>query len=157
MDDQPVTLTATVAAEASLDGEAHSEEKDVTVAAVGAHDFDESITANVTVTAATCTAAGSKTVKCSLCDETKETTLQALGHDWGAWTVKTPATETEPGVEERACSRCDATETREIPAASGEEPTPKPVIKCTCLERFIAFIKGVVRLLKNVFDPEKIC
>ena len=107
---------------------------------------------------ATCTAAGSKTVKCSRCDETKETTLKALGHDWGAWTVKTPATETEPGVEERACSRCDVTETRAISATDEEEePTPHFVIKCTCLERFIAFIKGVIRLIKNVFDPEKIC
>ena len=41
-------------------------------------------------------------------------------HDWGAWTVTTPATCTEAGVETRTCSGCGATETREI-AATGHD------------------------------------
>lgn len=157
LEDQTVTLTAAVSAGDSLDNDEHSGAKDVTVAAIGSHDFDEGIAANVTVTPATCTAAGSKTVKCSRCDETKETALKALGHDWGAWTVKTPATETEPGVEERGCSRCDATQTREIPAGGEEDHAHQAGCHCRCLERLIAFIKGVIRLIKNVFDPDRIC
>ncbi|MBO4869420.1 MAG: hypothetical protein J5585_06875 [Clostridia bacterium] len=37
-------------------------------------------------------------------------------HDFGEWTVTTPATCTEKGEEKRSCSRCDATETREVEA-----------------------------------------
>ena len=37
-------------------------------------------------------------------------------HAWGEWTVTTPATCTEPGVESRTCSRCQETETRAIEA-----------------------------------------
>ena len=37
-------------------------------------------------------------------------------HDFGDWTVTTAATCTETGVETRFCSKCDETETREIPA-----------------------------------------
>ena len=38
-------------------------------------------------------------------------------HTWGDWTVTTPATCTENGVETRACSGCGETETRVIPAS----------------------------------------
>jgi len=47
--------------------------------------------------------------------------IAALGHNWGAWTVTTPATATTPGVETRTCVRsgCNATETRTIPPTGG--------------------------------------
>lgn len=38
-------------------------------------------------------------------------------HSWGDWTVRTPATCTEDGVEERTCSACGETETRAIPSS----------------------------------------
>ena len=43
----------------------------------------------------------------------------ALGHDWGEWTVSTPATCTKEGEEKRVCKRdgCNATETRKIDVA----------------------------------------
>ncbi|MBR0509841.1 MAG: hypothetical protein IJJ85_06955, partial [Clostridia bacterium] len=35
---------------------------------------------------------------------------------WGEWETVTPATATETGLEKRGCTRCDAEETRIIPA-----------------------------------------
>jgi hypothetical protein len=37
-------------------------------------------------------------------------------HEYGEWTITTPATCTEDGVEERTCTKGDDTETRAIPA-----------------------------------------
>ena len=42
--------------------------------------------------------------------------IAALGHDFGAWKQTKAPTCTEKGVETRYCSRCDATETREVDA-----------------------------------------
>ena len=45
-----------------------------------------------------------------------ETIVPATGHDWGEWTVTTPATETQEGVETRVCKNDEShTETRSIP------------------------------------------
>ena len=69
------------------------------------------------VTAPTCTEQGYTTHTCSRCgDSYVDTYVDALGHDFGEWTVTTPAACTEGGVETRTCSRCDATETRAIEA-----------------------------------------
>ena len=76
------------------------------------HDFDEAIEGNVTVVDPTCTEAGLKTVKCSRCDETKETVIRALGHDWGEWTVVTQPQPGVPGQDQRVCSRCGETQYR---------------------------------------------
>ncbi|MBQ6419717.1 MAG: hypothetical protein IJK02_01455, partial [Clostridia bacterium] len=42
--------------------------------------------------------------------------VAAIGHNWGEWETVTPATATETGLEKRGCTRCDAEETRIIPA-----------------------------------------
>ena len=53
-------------------------------------------------------------------------------HSWGEWTVKTPATCTEDGLEIRECSKCPATEERAIKAAhSWGEWTVKTPATCT--------------------------
>lgn len=44
------------------------------------------------------------------------TAVQEHEHTWGEWTVTTPATYDEAGVETRTCSVCGEAETREIPA-----------------------------------------
>ena len=57
-------------------------------------------------------------------DENGETILnpdydiytEALGHDWGDWTVVTEPSATEEGYEERVCGRCGAVEGNSIPA-----------------------------------------
>ena len=61
----------------------------------------------------TCTESGVRTYTCE-CEDTYQETIDALGHDFGEWEVTTPATCTSKGVETRYCSRCDATETRDI-------------------------------------------
>ena len=90
-------------------------------------------------------------------DEHPEVNARDWHMGWGAWTVVTPATETEKGLESRECGRCGEKQERDILPEGQEDPTPKPTIKCECIERLLAFIKGVIRLLKHLFDPEKIC
>ena len=99
-------------------------------------------------TAATCTVAGVRTFTCSVCNATKTETIPANGHQWedatctapktcsvcsatdgnalghnfGEWSVTKAATCTEKGEKIRTCQRegCDAKETEEI-AASGHQ------------------------------------
>ena len=88
--------------------------------------------------AATCTEPGyTGDTYCKDCNEKisdGEISL-ALGHDWGEWTVTTPATCTEKGEEKRTCKRdgCNATETRKIDATghTSVEVSEKPA---TCTE-----------------------
>ena len=64
----------------------------------------------------TCTKDGEKVWECSRCGMKKTEKISALGHDWGAWTVTTPATCTNEGVETRICNRDSShVETRTIP------------------------------------------
>ena len=80
----------------------------------GGHDFDDTIEANVTIVPATCLEVGKKIVKCSRCDETEETGINALGHDFDdtieANVTIVPATCLEVGKKIVKCSRCDETE-----------------------------------------------
>lgn len=70
-----------------------------------------------TETLPTCTEAGEKGRECSRCGMKETEKIPALGHDWGAWTVTTPATCTNEGVETRICNRDPShVETRTIPA-----------------------------------------
>ena len=69
-----------------------------------------------TETLPTCTEAGEKGKVCSRCGMKETEKIPALGHDWGAWTVTTPATCTNEGVETRICNRDPShVETRTIP------------------------------------------
>ena len=69
-----------------------------------------------TETLPTCTKDGEKVGECSRCGMKKTEKIPALGHDWGDWTVTTPATCTNEGVETRTCNRDPShVETRTIP------------------------------------------
>ena len=69
-----------------------------------------------TETPPTCTEDGEKGWECSRCGMKETEKIPALGHDWGDWTVTTPATCTNEGVETRICSRNSShVETRTIP------------------------------------------
>ena len=69
-----------------------------------------------TETLPTCTEDGEKGRVCSRCGMKETEKIPALGHDWGAWTVTTPATCTKEGVETRICNRDPShVETRTIP------------------------------------------
>ena len=70
-----------------------------------------------TETLPTCTKDGEKVGECSRCGMKETKKIPALGHDWGDWTVTTPATCTKEGVETRTCNRDHShVETRTIPA-----------------------------------------
>ena len=71
-----------------------------------------------TVHAPTCTEAGYTEYECSKCGETKQDDVTAaLGHDYGAWTVVTPASCLTAGEERRVCSHDSShIETRPIAA-----------------------------------------
>ena len=69
-----------------------------------------------TETLPTCTKDGEKVGECSRCGMKKTEKISALGHEWGDWTVTTPATCTNEGVETRICNRDPShVETRTIP------------------------------------------
>ena len=69
-----------------------------------------------TETLPTCTKDGEKVGECSRCGMKTTEKISALGHDWGDWTVTTPATCTNEGVETRICKRDPShVETRTIP------------------------------------------
>ncbi|MGN0468947.1 MAG: hypothetical protein ACI4GY_09510, partial [Acutalibacteraceae bacterium] len=61
----------------------------------------------------TCTGDGEEIFTCE-CGDQYETVIDCLGHDLpDEWTTRTDATCEKPGIEYKACSRCDYEETRE--------------------------------------------
>ena len=69
------------------------------------------------VTAPTCTERGYTTHTCSRCqDRYVDTYIDALGHDFGEWTLTTAPTCTEAGEETRHCSRCGNEQVRAVDA-----------------------------------------
>ncbi|MBD5444004.1 MAG: hypothetical protein HDR29_00450, partial [Lachnospiraceae bacterium] len=76
---------------------------------------------------ATCTDDGTVDYKCSRCLNIDKRPMSATGHKWGSWTVKTPATATTAGEEERVCANDPLhVETREIPPSGSVTPDPTP-------------------------------
>lgn len=75
------------------------------------HNFSELVKGSLKD--ATCTANGSKVLRCS-CGDTETQTIPALGHQFGAWKTVKPATTEEEGLKERVCSRCQYKESQKI-------------------------------------------
>lgn len=100
----------------------------VTVACAHAHQ-------NSTVTKEpTCTEAGTKTGVCADCGATLGTeSIAATGHSFGAWTVVTPATCKEEGLEKRVCA-CGHEETRAIAKVAHTPGEWEIVNDATCTE-----------------------
>ena len=75
-----------------------------------------------TMLASTCTAAGTKELRCTRCQHVLATdTISALGHNW-EWVETSSASCTEAGVETKTCKHCGATDgTREGEPATGHE------------------------------------
>mgnify|MGYP002625383580 CR=1 FL=1 len=77
----------------------------------------------------TCTEAGKKVFACVNCDD--KTILKdadALGHDWGEWTVTKEATLDEDGEQTRTCARCNETETKTYSLYDGSDKVVKFVL-----------------------------
>ena len=85
----------------------------------------------VTVTEPICEVMGYTTHTCVNCGSSySDTYIDALGHDYGEWTVTTEPTCITTGAEARTCSRCGKTETRTI-APTGHSYVAK-VLDPTC-------------------------
>ena len=83
------------------------------------------------VTPPTCTDAGYTTYTCACGHSYTGNTVDALGHELGAWTQTKAPTCTEKGSERSYCSRCDYYESREV-AATGHSYTSEVTTAATC-------------------------
>ena len=97
----------------ATNGQARITTIEVTYLSTPPCDHDYKIT---TETQATCTETGLKVETCSKCNGTKETVIEATGHDLGELVVVKAATCTETGSGTKTCSVCSATETVTIDA-----------------------------------------
>ncbi len=68
---------------------------------------------------ASCTDAGTITMKCSECDDEITAEVPALGHSYGNWVTTNPTAATE-GSKVRECSICHTTETVPLPKLGHE-------------------------------------
>ena len=85
---------------------------------------------------ATCTEAGHTAgVQCSRCGlvESGVTEIPAIGHSYGNWTQTKAPTCTAKGTETGRCTRCNATETRDVEAL-GHNTTHHAAKAATCTE-----------------------
>ncbi len=62
----------------------------------------------------TCTQVGKETYVCQNCGDFYTVEIPMVEHSWGKWVTIKEATEDEAGLQERTCSVCGATQTREI-------------------------------------------
>lgn len=72
----------------------------------------------------TCTEAGVLLKTCSVCGNTTEEEIAALGHDWNAGEITTEPTCTEKGVKTYTCSACEATKEEEVAALGHDWDAP---------------------------------
>ena len=84
------------------------------------HDWKSDYTVDIEPT---CTEAGSKSIHCTRCGETKEAVVvPALGHDWNAdYTVDIEPTCTEAGSKSIHCTRCGETKEAVVVPALGHD------------------------------------
>ena len=86
-----------------------------------------------TVVAPTCTAKGYTIHTCACGESRVDSYVDALGHDYGAWTQTKAPTCTAKGTEVRTCTRCNATETRDVEAL-GHDLKHHAAKAATCTE-----------------------
>lgn len=76
---------------------------------------------------ATCTKPGLDVIKCKLCGldvDKLQTPIDSSNHKWGDWEIVRDATSSQDGERKRTCERCDAEETKPIPATGGSGTNP---------------------------------
>ena len=72
----------------------------------------------------TCTTAGYTTHTCKRCGSSyKDSQVAALGHACGDWATTKEPTTTSTGLAIRFCSRCNYSETKELPKQDSTKPT----------------------------------
>lgn len=86
------------------------------------------------VVPATCQAAGSQKVKCTVCGAEVTQTLPIKDHTWGEWEVTQAATCTEAGSRKHVCSVCQTEESETIPATGHDWDEWESIKDPTCTE-----------------------
>ena len=81
-----------------------------------------------------CTEAGSKEYRCTVCGEAKTEAVSALGHDYVNHEAKTAACNEKGWKAYQTCSRCDYTSYEEIPAL-GHDCVNHEAKAATCTEK----------------------
>ena len=84
------------------------------------------------VVEATCTAAGSQKVKCSVCAAEVTQTIPMKDHTWGEWEILQAATCTEAGSQKHVCSVCQTEETETIAATGHQWGEWETITEATC-------------------------
>ena len=84
------------------------------------HDYNEEV--KNSYKEPTCEKAGSKVMACS-CGDKETKTLEALGHNWEEWEIKTKPTIDEVGIKTRICKICKKEESKEIDKLKENENT----------------------------------
>lgn len=112
-----VTAKKAGQAEITLKANGVEEKCYVTVSACEEHNFG---TAEV-VREASCEDNGLISYTCTVCGGKKQEITDYLGHSYGKWSVTAKATENAAGLERQVCVRCQAENTRTIPAKSKGE------------------------------------
>lgn len=98
-----------------------------------AHEWEENYTIDKEPT---CTTEGSKSIHCSRCDATKDSTvIPVTDHTYGEWEVVTPSTCTENGVKKHACIHCGFEQTGIIEPAHEWEDSRTVDIAPSCTEQ----------------------
>lgn len=84
-----------------------------------AHEWEEDYTIDKEPT---CTAAGSESIHCSLCDARKDIKeISPKGHDWSEWKTLVEPTITSEGKANRFCSVCGIKEEKALSKLSGKK------------------------------------
>lgn len=84
-----------------------------------AHEWEEDYT---TDKEPTCTAAGSESIHCSLCDARKDVKeISPKGHDWSEWKTLVEPTITSEGKANRSCNVCGIKEEKALSKLSGKK------------------------------------
>ncbi|MBQ7595421.1 MAG: leucine-rich repeat protein, partial [Clostridia bacterium] len=112
-----------------------------------------------TITEATCTHAGKKADKCSVCGEYfNEKTIAQKEHTYGAWETIVEPTCTEKGLKQSVCTSCKvASKTEEIPLkahVSKEEYVVAPTYKYTGSARVVCANCG--KVIKNTYTVARV-
>lgn len=98
-----------------------------------AHEWEENYTIDKEPT---CTTEGSKSIHCSRCDATKDSTvIPVTDHTYGEWEIVTPSTCTENGVKKHACIHCGFEQTEIIEPAHEWEDSRTVDIAPSCTEQ----------------------
>ena len=83
----------------------------------------------------TCVTNGYTVYTCSCGDHYNDNEVEALGHTYGDWKVVKEATETETGLKERKCIRCNDIQKEDIPSLSHTHSYTSVVTKPTCVDK----------------------